>query len=114
MRKVAIGRGMGARKVGRYRAAGVRHTDGVVPRTGVVVGTPGVVVGTPGMDAHRVTRYRVAVARLTDGEGEAGGQTIRVRRSSKPHRAIARHLGRTIRPRLETQLLPRHGEARRI
>jgi hypothetical protein len=70
MLNVAIGHGMGARRVGRYRAETARPTDGVAARTGVAAGTAGVVAGTPGMDAHPVTRYRAETARATDGEGE--------------------------------------------
>jgi hypothetical protein len=73
MLNVAIGHGMGARKVGRYRVEDAPRTDGLVARTGVVAGTTtGVVAGTPGIDAHPVRRYRVEDARPTDGEGEAG------------------------------------------
>ena len=85
MLNVAIGHGMGARKVGRYRVEDAPRTDGLVARTGVVAGTTtgvvagvvagtttGVVAGTPGMDARKVGRYRVEDAHPTDGEGEAG------------------------------------------
>jgi len=44
----------------------------------VVARTPWVVAGTPGMDAHPVTRYRAETAHPTDGEGEAGGETVRL------------------------------------
>ena len=91
MLNIAIGHGMGAREVGRYRAGGARPTDGVVARigvvaAGVVVGTPGVAAGTPGMDAHPVRRYRVEDARPTDGEGEAGGELTCERRGATDRR----------------------------
>jgi hypothetical protein len=89
MLNVAIGHGMGARKVGRYRVEDARPTDGLVVRTGVVAGigvvagtTTGVVAGTPLMDAHPVTRYRAETARPTDGEGEAGRELTCERRSA--------------------------------
>jgi hypothetical protein len=74
---------------GRYRAGDARRTDlvvaltgvvvtaGVVVAAGVVVVAAGVVVGIPGTDAHPVRRCRVDAARLTDGEGEAGGKSVR-------------------------------------
>jgi hypothetical protein len=43
--------------------------------TGVAVGTLGAVAGTPGMDAHRVTQYKVETAHPTDGEGKAGRES---------------------------------------
>src|SRR5215472_12865050 len=74
MSNIAIGHGMDAREVGRYRAEDARRTNGVVVDTaGVVAGTTtGVVAGTLGMDAHPVRRYRVEDAHPIDGEGEAG------------------------------------------
>ena len=77
MLNIAIGHGMGASQVGRYRAEDARRTNGVVVDTaGVVAGTTtGVVAGTPGIDAHPVRRYRVEGAHPTDGEGEARQRT---------------------------------------
>ena len=68
MLNIAIGHGMGASQVGRYRVADALPTDGAVADTaGVVAGTiTGAVAGTPGMDAHPVRRYRVEDARPTD------------------------------------------------
>jgi len=66
MPNIAIGHGMDAREVGRYRAEDARRTNGVV------ADTAGVVAGTLGMDAHPVRRYRVEDAHPIDGEGEAG------------------------------------------
>jgi hypothetical protein len=88
MRNIAIGHGTGAREVGRYRAGGARRTDLVVALTGVVVVAAagvvvGVVVGIPGMDAHPGRRCRVAVARLTDGDDEAGGKSVRLHYSDR-------------------------------
>jgi hypothetical protein len=84
MRNIAIGHGTGAREVGRYRAGGARRTDLVVALTGVVVvAAAGVVVGIPGMDAHPGRRCRVAVARLTDGDDEAGGKSVRLHYSDR-------------------------------
>ena len=60
MLNIAIGHGMGASQVGRYRVADALPTDGAV------ADTAGVVAGTPGMDAHPVRRYRVEDARPTD------------------------------------------------
>ena len=70
MLNIAIGHGMGAREVGRYRVGTARPTDGVVARTGVVAGTAGVVAGIPGMDAREVGRCRVEDAHPTDLDGE--------------------------------------------
>jgi len=77
-----------ARRVGPYRVEDASLTDGVVAGTpgsvlagttiGVLAGTTtGAVAGTPGMDADPVTRYRADDARRIDGEGEAGGETVR-------------------------------------
>jgi len=79
MRNIAIGLGMGAREVGRYRVAGARRTDGVVAPIGVAVTAGvvgGVVGGIPGTDAHPVRRCRADAARLIDGDGEAAGETV--------------------------------------
>jgi len=47
MLNIAIGHGMSARKVGRYRVEDAPRTDGLVARTEVVAGTTtGVVAGT--------------------------------------------------------------------
>jgi hypothetical protein len=75
MLNIAIGHGMDAHPVGRYRVEDARPTDGVVAGTAgvAVVGTTtGAVAGIPGMDAHPVGRYRVEDARPIDGEGETG------------------------------------------
>ena len=77
-----------AGQVGRYRVEDASLTDGVVADTlgsvlagttiGVAAGTTtGAVAGTPGMDADPATRYRADDARRIDGEGEAGGVTVR-------------------------------------
>jgi hypothetical protein len=109
---------MGAREVGRYRVEDARRTDLVVALTGVVVTagavvTAGVVVGIPGMDAHPVRRCRVDVARLTDGDDEAGGKSLRLP-WAEPHRVMEPRSGQTIRIGPETQFLAPHDEARRI
>jgi hypothetical protein len=70
MLNIAIGHGMAAREVGRYRVETARPTNGAVAPTLGVVGE--VAAGIPLMDAHPVTRYRAETAHPTDGEGEAG------------------------------------------
>ena len=86
MLNIAIGHGMDAREVGRYRVGAVRPTDGAADRTGVAAaGTTGAVAGIttgeaagiPGMDAREAGRCRVDDAHRIDLEGE-GRKTVRV------------------------------------
>jgi hypothetical protein len=83
---------------------------GVVVTAGAVVTAGVVVVGIPGMDAHRVRRCRVDVARLTDGTMRQAAR-LPWRQATSGDEAA---LGQTIQTGPETQLLTPHGEARRI
>ena len=70
MLNIAIGHGMAAREVRRYRVETARPTNGAVARTlGAVAGAA---AGIHLMDVHPATRYRAETAHPTDGDGEAG------------------------------------------